>query len=98
MLIPSPHSSAPLIASIQIAVWILPQELTLEWGKQLLGDKIITNVAGLLDENIWECMFYLYLSHIVIDSGLGDIPRFSTGSANISIVCKETNILVSFVL
>ena len=58
---PDCYSSAPPSTSVQIAIWILPKELTLEWDKQPLGDQIVTDVASLLkSDNTLQCK-----SHVI---------------------------------
>ena len=99
MLIFFSYSSAPLTAPVQITIWILPEELTLEWDKQLLGNQIITDVSSLLESsNTWEGMFPLYVSNMIGKNGTGDISGFSASSAKISIVSKKVDVLVSSIL
>ena len=57
MLILSHRTSLPT-TSIGIAIWILPEELTLEWDKQPLGDQVVINVATLFtNDNMWQCKY-----------------------------------------
>jgi len=67
---------------VGVAVCILPEELTSEWDKQPLGDRMVANVASLLDSgNVWQC----------------NISGLSPASATLTIACMATDILVNFV-
>ena len=80
-----------------MAIWILPEELTLEWDKQPLGEQVGTNVASLLESgNIWQCKFNFY-SDTITNHKLGNMPELSVGAATLSIMCSARDVLVSYI-
>ena len=92
------HSFAPSTASLRIAIWVLPEELTHEWDKQSLGDEVVANVASLLQSGNRQCKFYLLLLHLSSDSLSGDILGLATSTGTLSMICKATDVLVSLML
>lgn len=92
-------SSAHPTTSVHITICILPDELTLEWDKQLLGDHMVTDVASLLESgNAWKCIFYFHDYGVIVENGLGKVPRLSGSHATLSIMCKASDVLVSSML
>ena len=78
-------------------MWILPEELTLEWNKQPLGEQVVTNVADLLKSgNIWQCKFNFY-PDMITNHKLGNVPGLSVDTAIISIMCSARDMLVSYI-
>ncbi|KAG9312088.1 hypothetical protein JVU11DRAFT_7372 [Chiua virens] len=72
--------TAPPSADIVIAVWTLPEELTPEWNKQPVGEKMVTNVASLLASgNIWTC----------------NVPGLLDHPATLSTTCNTSDVLSS---
>ena len=92
----SPLSSAPPTTFVQIAIWIVPEELTLEWDKQPLGDQIVTDVASLLKSvNTWHCKFHVHLFYLTDNNIPGKVPWYPASLATLSITCRISDVLVS---
>ena len=92
-------SSAPPTTSIQIAIWILPEELTPEWKKQPLGDQIVTDVASLLQAgSTWQCKSNFDILNSINNGILGNVSGYTVELATISISCEESDVLVSSML
>ena len=90
------YSSAPLSATVGVAIYILPEELTSEWDKQPLGDQMVIDVASILESrDTWQCKSHLNISDTIIDRALGNVPGLSAGPATLSIICKANDTLVS---
>jgi len=53
-------STSPFMM-MEVAVCILPEELSTEWDKQPLGDKVVTDVAGLLGTTLGNAIYLDFL-------------------------------------
>ena len=92
------YSSAPPSATVQIAIYILPKELTPEWDKQPLGDQMVMTTASLLESgNTWQCKILFYPLDTYTNSETGNVLGLSVGPTTLSILCRTTDVLVSSV-
>ena len=94
-----PCSSAPLSTYVQIAIWLLPEELTHEWDKQPLGEHVITDIASLLESGItWQCKSSVCLLNSIGNNVPGNVHGFSACTATLSITCMASDVLVGSML
>ena len=85
--------------AIEVSICCLPEELSIEWDKQQLGDWMVAELATLLEsENSWQCKSYFYLSNVGINSIPGNVPGLSDASLTLFTSCKASDMLVSLIL
>ena len=80
-----------------IATWTLPEELTLEWGKQPMGNQMVTDVDSLLESgNAWQSKFHSDWHDPSTKSMLGSVPGIQNGPVILFVSCMTSSALVSF--
>lgn len=92
------HSTAPLSASLEIAICVLP-ELASGWDKEPIGEQMITDIATILKSgDAWQCKSHSYFSGSSAESVLGNVPKLFDGLSTLFITHKISDVLVCFTL